>query len=395
MKEEDLSAWMKLPRPLQSQYFENAAREAAKAKEKLMQQVDKMKALLPHLKFKSIPKNEEWKHWKIVAVDGSYSPNISERLGVRQGVYQAGCMLFEGEKFLKENYWSGTLSENQVGDPEKTTQILRLLCTNLERTIALRFLKDADLILIDGSFFGFRVRCNEIRRKRLDLEEWKTGAELVDDTRDKTLTLLNSEKALGIVKRIRTDALDGWLTYKYGNEKHCINQNDRAILACLMPENSLFSYKWLHASVPASFYAFNRYRAERRGARGSADKILEKAQGAAVRQVEQDLGEEVVGTDILVASRYYLRVKRYTLPMCIEAHRDVDINRYLAYLRENIHDVTGLPYPIDLIDDNVSVPTGFTQEFLEEIWGILIREHSLDPDDLTNYFQSINPQKEE
>lgn len=408
MEQETLSAWMRLPRPLQAMYFRNAAREAKKAKKRLEQQAGRMKNLQKHLEFHPLPEDDdEWKTWRIIAVDGSYSPRTSERVGVRQGTYQAGYMLFEGKRFIEEEYWSGTLSDDQMGDPDKTKKILELSCTNLERKIALQLLDKADLIIIDGSFFGFRVRCNEIRNKTLNLEEWKTGADLVDETRDMSLKLLNSGKALGVVKRVRTDALDGWLIYKHGDESHCINRNDRAILSYLMPENSWFAYKSLFGSldtvIPVTppivtpFYVFSRLRARyryfsRRPKTVSSDYLVKHTRDQVNRDIKKDLN---VSSDALAVARYYLKNERYQLPMCIEAHKDVKITRYLSYLKADVHKATGLPYPIDLIDDNVTLPSGFTKEFLEEVESLLIREHSLDPNDLSDYFKSINPQKEE
>lgn len=64
----------------------------------------------------------------------------------------------------------------------------------------------------------------------------------------------------------------------------------------------------------------------------------------------------------------------------------------LAYFQANPNPVTGLPFPIDLIDQNVSLPRGFTKEFVE---ALLIRDRELDGFDLSNYFMYINPQMEE
>jgi len=55
--------------------------------------------------------------------------------------------------------------------------------------------------------------------------------------------------------------------------------------------------------------------------------------------------------------------------------------------------VTGLPFPIDLIDENVLLPRGFTKEFVEEVEALLIQDKALDKVDLSNYFSYLNPQK--
>jgi hypothetical protein len=61
----------------------------------------------------------------------------------------------------------------------------------------------------------------------------------------------------------------------------------------------------------------------------------------------------------------------------------------------NINHATGLPFPIDLIDENVTLPAGFTNEFVEEIEAQLVRDPELDKLDLANNFAPINPQKKE
>lgn len=55
--------------------------------------------------------------------------------------------------------------------------------------------------------------------------------------------------------------------------------------------------------------------------------------------------------------------------------------------------MTGLPFPIDLIDENVLLPRGFTKEFVEEVEALLIQDKALDKVDLSNYFSYLNPQK--
>jgi hypothetical protein len=73
----------------------------------------------------------------------------------------------------------------------------------------------------------------------------------------------------------------------------------------------------------------------------------------------------------------------------------VDVKSLLAYFHANHIPVTGLPFPIDLIDENVSLLWRFTREFVEEVEALLIRDRELDEFDLPNYFTSINAQKEE
>ena len=56
---------------------------------------------------------------------------------------------------------------------------------------------------------------------------------------------------------------------------------------------------------------------------------------------------------------------------------------------------TGLPLLLDLIDQDVGIPRGFTREFVEEIEATLARDPDLDKFELETRFSSLNPQKQE
>jgi hypothetical protein len=51
--------------------------------------------------------------------------------------------------------------------------------------------------------------------------------------------------------------------------------------------------------------------------------------------------------------------------------------------------------PLDLIDQDVGIPRGFTQEFVEEIEATLASDPDLDKFELETRFSSLNPQKRE
>ena len=304
-------------------------------------------------------------------------------------------MIFENEELVDEGYRSGKLSQDQVGDPELTKKTLGLLCTKLEREIAYHCLEneDIDFLLIDGSFFGFRAQLRGMRREEIDFDEFKTVGDLADYTRNLSIDLMESGKTVAIIKRVRTTAFDGWLTYQHGCEEHCIGRNDRAILASLMPQNHWFSYEWLLGSLEAFNY-LTWFRTDYRRLPGrSKDSIFRHCKRTINYGIEKDLN--CAASDILQTARYYVRCIDSAPPFCFETHKDVDVKLLLAYFQANHNPVTGLPFPIDLIDQNVSLPRGFTKEFVEEIEALLIRDRELDTFDLSNYFMQLNPQKEE
>ncbi|TRO53612.1 hypothetical protein E2P61_00745 [Candidatus Bathyarchaeota archaeon] len=56
---------------------------------------------------------------------------------------------------------------------------------------------------------------------------------------------------------------------------------------------------------------------------------------------------------------------------------------------------TGLPIQLDLTDQDITIPAGFTRDFVEEIEARLTKDSELDMYEIENHFGSLNPQKEE
>ena len=388
--------WTRIPLKLQHQFFELAEHEAKKTRQRLLEDAKKLESFRQFLRFEPVSQDDSWKDWRIACVDGSDSPVASERIGARYGTCSAGYMIFEGNSFTgEEDYLSGQISHAQTGDPEFTKKILELLTVRLERELALLCLreKDVDLILIDGSFFGFRARCSEIRSDPTGLREFPVGADLVDSVREKTVELLNSKKAVGVIKRVRTSAFDGWLAHKNGNENECLDRNDRDILSALMPARHWFAYEWLLGS-PEAFNHYSRFRTTMGQYPGrEMDGILRECELKFAHDVDSNLNYDA--SIVLQAPRYFIRCCQDAMPICFETHRGFDVTPILAYMQANHNGATGLPFPIDLIDQNVTLPRGFTREFVEEIEAQLIRDRELSKHLISNHFTYLNPQKEE
>jgi len=62
---------------------------------------------------------------------------------------------------------------------------------------------------------------------------------------------------------------------------------------------------------------------------------------------------------------------------------------------ENANPATGLPFPLDLVDANISVDRKVAREFADEIEARLLLDHELNAEEVHGEFISINPQKEE
>jgi len=160
-----------------------------------------------------------------------------------------------------------------------------------------------------------------------------------------------------------------------------------------MPQNHWFAYHWVLGSPPTFLY-FTRFRSicARRGF-ASVDSVLNESEVEVKAAIKRNLNCQA--EDILQTARYYVRCTEATPPFCFETHQNMDIAPLLAYLKANYNPATGLPFPIDLIDESISLPRKFTKEFVEEIEALLIQDEELDKIDLSNYFAYLNPQKEE
>ena len=108
-------------------------------------------------------------------------------------------------------------------------------------------------IYAHGSFYGFGIRSRLVRDKRIEQEEFEYGSDLVDHLVDSTLKLLQSGRAIGVVKRVTTAAIDGWVIKRDGDDRNVLHANDKRILSSLMAVGQVFSYTRAFGEA----YAFN------------------------------------------------------------------------------------------------------------------------------------------
>jgi len=390
--------WLKLPIMLQHQFFEHASAEAQRTKKLLLEQKKKLEEVRKLLSFKPILEDDTWKEWRVAVVDGSDSPVMSERVGGRFGTYSAGYHIFQGMELVEEEYFSGYMTDDQVGNHEVSQKVLGLLTTELEREAALRCLeKDVDLIIIDGPFFGFRPRCRIVAEKEIAVPTPRKGSDLVKRLVEMSQKLLDCEKAVGIVKRIETAAIDGWSILKSGTRDLALSRNDRDILASFMKSGESFSYEEHFGSHDAFNYlsrlawAFGRFYTTEGGR--SIESIYRACKGDVERNIRRELNCEP--SQILRTTRYFIRCSYPAPPFAIEVKPGIKIEPLLAFCLAICNKATGLPLLLDLIDQDVGIPRGFTREFVEEIEATLARDPELDKFELETKFSSLNPQKSE
>jgi len=82
-------------------------------------------------------------------------------------------------------------------------------------------------------------------------------------------------------------------------------------------------------------------------------------------------------------------------PFCFETPINFNLDSILAFFKASCNKATGLPMALDLTDQDVTIPAGFTREFVEEIEARLIKVPELNKFHVENHFSSINPQKQE
>jgi len=390
--------WLKLPVKLQHQFFEHAAAEAQRTKKLLVEQKRRLEEVGKLLSFKSIPEDDSWKDWRIAVVDGSDSPVMSERIGGRFGTYSAGYHIFGGMELVEEEYFSGYMTDDQVGNREASQKVLGLLTTELEREAALKCLeKDVDLIMIDGPFFGFRPRCRIVAEKDIAMPRPRKGSDLVKRLVEMSQELLDCGKAVGIVKRIETAAIDGWTILKTGNRDLALSRNDKDILASFMKPGESFSYEE-HFGSPDAFnylsrlaWAFGRFYTTEGGR--SMESIYRACRGDVERNIRRDINCDP--SQILRTARYFVRCSYPAPPFAIEVKPGTEIEPLLAFCEATCNKATGLPLALDLMDQDIGIPRGFTREFVEEIEATLARDPDLDKFELETRFSSLNPQKQE
>lgn len=391
---------MKLSPDLQHQFFKHAADEAIRCKAILEEKSKKIEGLRKYVKTESIPENDEWKDWRVAVIDGSNSPATSERLGSRYAAYCAGYLIFKGVQQVDEGYRSKSFHQDQTGSLNVAEKTLSMLRFNLEREMTLECLedKDVDLVLIDGSFFGFRADAHLINDEIVTVEDFGRGKDITSSVAEKTLRILKSGRTVGIIKRTRQNALDGWLLRKYGHDDLCVDSNDKHILSTILPRGHWFAYEWLFQRPEIfAYYSrlrdIHRYVTYRKKAKQSMDDVWDVTKRNVHRSIKKslDYGAEI----ILQTARYYAKCSQGA-PFEFEARANMDIKPVVSYFLDFHNPATGLPWPIDLVDFAASLPKGFTREFVEEVEALLIKDSDVqDKIGLQTYFSYLNPQKPE
>jgi len=390
-------SWAELPFDLQEQFY-LLTEAAAESLAKRIQSVEsELAESWPRVKFavKAI-RDSRTKEMTIASVDGSRSPMPARRLGGDFAVYSVGMLKLEGKKVVENRFAAGRVDDVRAQRVD-LANLLSAKALAAEREVVVSALDGADLVLLDGSFYGYIGEVfSVLREARLGdskvLGEW---AEAVQATLGFTEKLVSSGKCIGVVKRSRTRAISGWLSTKSGKPS-LLGLIDKHILDRMLPAESIFDYSSLLAGemvLPYSVLGYNlatgrevepTIDAYDRARKFTADRFTKAFQVPFGFHVE-------VGALKRIQARPY----RDASPCELEIPDSVSGRLVDDFVSpQNFSEATGLPFAIDMIDEYVGIPRAFTTDFVHEVEA---RVNSLTPSNLKatrGFFTGLNPQKE-
>jgi len=386
---EEYVDWLKFPPDVQHQFFQHAEEEAnkiAKTIEEFVSKVRDVKSiLLPYVH--PLPSHDEV--YNVAAVDSSRSANLSERLGVRYGVYATGVVFLKGVEKRGELYRVGTFKRKQALSQDKSRYFFSLITTYLERKLALEALDKCDLLILDGSFYSFLIPVERMRKSGLHGPE---EDKVVEETFNLTEELRKSGKAIGVIKRSHTRAIGGYLFQK-GKGTLFTTTIDKHILSTIMPEKTYFDYRELLGEKPVQLFTMIASLATQESDIGAVEI---EAADKAYRPFE------ILGYDKKILDsmrRIQVRAYNHVPPAEIEYPSTLSLDKLLKFLGQKnfFNEATNLPLCLDLVDNLVTVTEKFTGEFVSEVEGRVLEKITASKENIENvkiFFTLLNPQKE-
>ncbi|MFH7859513.1 MAG: DNA double-strand break repair nuclease NurA [Candidatus Aenigmatarchaeota archaeon] len=386
---EELIEWIKLPQDLQHRFFELTEQEANRLVEDIQKMDLQLKELSKELRpyIHEIPISD--KTSIVAAIDGSRSPRLSERLGIRYGVFSVGAIFLKGIEKRKENFRAGVFKRKQALSPDKSKFSFDLLSTYAERKMALEALENCDLLILDGSFYGFVYSAYLIKKSGLhsDYED-----KVLKEVFEATELLRKSGKVIGVIKRSHTRAIGGYLAVK-DRKNPFTTIIDKLILSIFMPKKTFFNYQELIGDKLVQIYT--RY-ATLASIGWSEGDLMEEAERRTFMPFEiLELDKEGFKKMKRVQVRFY-----EGMPPCeIEYPPSLNEDKLLEIFgQENFfNEATNLPLALDLVDNMVSLPSRFTEEFTSEVEGRVLEmiiKNQGNQEIVKTFFTLLNPQKQ-
>lgn len=386
---EEYVDWLKFPPDVQHQFFQCAEEEAnklAKTIEEFVAHVKEVKSIImPHIH----PLKLHDKTYNVAAVDSSRSANLSERLGIRYGVFATGLIFLKGIEKRGELYRVGTFKRKQAFSQDKSKYFFSLLTTYLERKLALEALDKCDLLILDGSFYSFLIPVERMKKSGLHGPEEN---KIVDETFKITEELRKSGKVIGVIKRSHTRSIGGYIAQK-DKKTPFTTTIDKHLLSTIMPENTYFNYQELLGEKPVQYYTMLASLV-------TPESDIETVKAEALEKTYRPF--EILGYDKKILDdmrRVQVRAYNHMPPAEIEYPTSVSIERLLNFLGQKnfFNEATNLPLCLDLVDNLVSVSQKFTGEFVSEVEGRVLEKITGSKENIESvkiFFTLLNPQKE-
>ncbi|MEM1585971.1 MAG: DNA double-strand break repair nuclease NurA [Candidatus Bathyarchaeia archaeon] len=385
----EIPEWVKLPVDLQNAFFKLAAMEADELSEVIRRINMSLKKLKATLSKNIQPIPDQTKRSVIASVDSSRSPKLSERLGIKYGVYATGIVYLKGHE-RREKFEPGVFRCRQALSRENSRHLFDLITIQNERKVAREALKDCDLLFIDGSFYSFVFPALDIMKSgRLERKE----KEVIEDIFNLTEDLRKSGKVLGVIKRSHSRILGGWLLLESGCEDF-INILDKHMFSLLMSEKTFFEYSSIIRDRHPAIYTRVAHIASKRAA------LFDLVKDSLIKEAERDvylpfkkLGLSKDGFDRMRRAQ----VRFYTgVPPCELEYPDTMNLREVLSEEDLFNEATNLPLALDLVDSLVNISSKFTEEFVSEIEGRVLERIAEDDESIEAikaFFAFLNPQK--
>ena len=390
------SSWSELPFDLQEEFYrlsESTAQDLAKH----IQDVEtEISVAWPQVEFAVKPISKVSRNELMIAsVDGSRSPEPAKRLGGDFAVYSAGLLCLKGHSVIENRFGVGKADSLQAQRVELAS-LISAKALAAEREVAVAAMKDADLVLVDGSFYGFSGEVTSVLRRRGEsAEQLGDWSEAIQTALRRTAQLVDSGKCVGVIKRSHTRAISGWLSTKNGGTA-LKGLTDKHILARKLGPSSYFDYSALPGAesyLTYSMLAYNLANGREHEPTGEAlERAKELANGRFTKAFERPFGTKVDPSKLRrIQARLFLDAPpcELDIPTSVSAELIEDLLTV-----ENFSEATGLPHAIDMIDEYVGIPRAFTRDFVYEVEA---RVASLTPSTLNGvrgFFSGLNPQKE-
>jgi hypothetical protein len=331
----------------------------------------------------------------IAAVDGSRSPMPTRRLGGDFAVYSAGLLKLRGNAVLENRFAAGKV-DSIYPQPVDISSLLSARSLAAEREVAASALQGSDLVLLDGSFYGFAGEVISTVRGRAKEETQRLGdwSRAVRLALERTKELIESGRCVGVIKRSQTRAVSGWLSMKKGLPI-LTGLRDKRILSRRLPPKSSFDYDVLLSGESPLVYSVLAYDLARRKEKpGTA--AFERATALTMSRFEKAF-ERPFGVKVPVSKLTRIQARLFPDASPCELEVPTTVSKDLLndlLTTENFSEATGLPHAIDMIDEYVGIPRAFTRDFVQEVEA---RVASLSPATLAgvrSFFSGLNPQKE-